>query len=280
MNKVMALSLGILGLSVLFGCASSEQASSSSAATATLNGFPTQGAIDFKKTNSFETFVFNTNYSISNNMWGVGVNGSGTSCAFQETVNGATAFGWSWNVTGTGVVIYPEVGYGWTPNGAQIWAGNPIIPRISEGKNITVDFAVKSQYASGGTWNLAFDLWLTPTAHPASTKPGYEIMVWLDHNKQYPWANSAAPTRVTIDGVTYDAYTNKGSDGGWIVLSYINVGAAVYNKTGFNLSNIVNDAVSRFGIPTSEYVNAIEFGNEVVTGSGMTEITKWKVNIQ
>jgi hypothetical protein len=279
-RDLMVLALGIIGLCVLGGCASNHKENNPSATTVTINGFASQGTIDFTKTGKFETFTYDTNYSISNNTWGMGINGSGTACTFKETVNGSSAFGWFWDVTGTGVVIYPEVGYGWTPNGAQIWAGNPVIPRISEGKNITVDFAVKSQYSSDGTWNLAFDIWLTPTQHPTSTKPGYEIMVWLDHNKQGPWANGAAPARVTIDGVTYDAYTNEGRDGGWIVLSYINVGSAIYNKTGFNLSNIVNDAVSRFGVPTSEYVNAIEFGNEVITGSGMTEITKWKVNIQ
>lgn len=280
-----------LALAALVGCSvpvsddaevQTGNGARAAAASRSFYGYTTQGAVtQASDTNWAKYSLSPEELTIENNQWGVGTNGQGSSTVFTETINGKAASGWAYNVyNGTGVTIYPEVGYGWSPNGNNSWGGSPVIPQISENKAITSDFDIVSSHSSSSdTWNLAYDIWITPAQKPTTVQGGFEIMIWLDHNKQGPWANGASPRNVSIGGVNYNAYTNKGNDSGWTVLSYINTGSGIYSKTGFNLSDVINDAVSAYGIPKSDYVAAIEFGNEVINGSGITELKTFTVSI-
>lgn len=293
MKIVHKILIGAMIIASIAGCAmpvsdtatsvQPEGATRSVASSPSLYGYSTTGAVTQSSSTNWAAFALSpAELTIENNQWGIDKNGQGASTVFTETINGKAASGWAYNIyNGTSVTIYPEVGYGWSPNGNNSWGGSPIIPQISENKAITSDFDIVSTHASSSdTWNLAYDIWITPAKYPSTVQGGFEIMIWLDHNKQGPWANSAAPRNVTVDGVNYNAYTNKGNDAGWIVLSYINTGSGIYSKTGFNLSNVINDAVSAYGIPRSDYVAAIEFGNEIINGSGITELKTYTVSIK
>jgi hypothetical protein len=52
-----------------------------------------------------------------------------------------------------------------------------------------------------------------------------------------------------------------------------------YNVTG-GWNVVVYPSVGHGWSPNSYYVPAVEFGNEIIVGSGMTEFTKWSVNIK
>jgi hypothetical protein len=275
--------LVLLGIVVLAGCQSPSLGGgvSRAAATSSYYGYATSGSVSASTATNFGTLATGTpELTVSNNDWGIPQNGQGGSTSFTETINGASALGWAYSVTnGTNVCMYPEVGYGWSPNGNNSWGGNPVIGQVSDNRLITSNVNIKSTHSAGSTWDLAYDIWITPAQHGSTVQGSYELMIWLDHANLGPWANSTPPQSASIDGVYYSAYTNAGVGSGWTVLSYINQGAGIYQNSRFNISDVVKDAAARFGIPGNFYVSSIEFGNEVVNGSGITEITGWTVNV-
>ena len=276
--------LGALSVLLFTGClstAGSDVGTSWSAVvgSVTLDGFTTAGSVSAQNSANWSTFPYDTDYRVENNDWGVPQNGQGGSTIFTETLNGAQAFGWAWNVyDGTNVVIYPEVGYGWSPNGNSSWGGNPIIPQLSQQKSITANFNIIGQHSPNSTWDMAYDIWITSAAQPANTVGSFELMIWLDHNLGGPWSTQGPQGEVNIGGVNYQRYTNAGA-ADWTCLTYVNQGAGIYSGTNFDISDVIKDAAAKFGIPSSYYVASIEFGNEATNGSGMTEISNWAVNI-
>jgi Glycosyl hydrolase family 12 len=245
----------------------------------TFDGYTTTGTVAASTGTNWAEYTYDTSFTVENNQWGIPSNGQGSSTIFTETVNNQPGFGWAYDITsGTGVTIFPEVGYGWTPNGNVSWGGNPVIPQLSENQSITATFQMASQHSAGSTWDFAYDIWITSASHPSSTTGSYELMIWLDHENQGPWSTQGPQGLVTIDGVSYQRYTNSGA-ADWTCLSYVNQGAGIYQSSNFSISDVVNDAASKFGISSSFYVASIEFGNEVVVGSGMTEIFQWQIDV-
>ena len=261
------------------GGAGDSVGSSTSAVSSNLDGYTTAGTITAQTSGNFARLGYNGDYAVENNDWGIPQNGQGGSTSFLETINGAGALGWVWNVyNGTNVAIYPEVGYGWSPNGNTSWGGNPTIPQISAHQSITANFDIIGQHSPGGTWDMAYDIWITSAQHPSNTVGSFELMIWLDHNLNDPWSTRGPQGLANIDGVSYQRYTNAGA-ADWTCLSYVNQGGGIYHGSNFSISDVINDAAAKFGIPASYYVASIEFGNEAVNGSGMTEISSWSIAI-
>ena len=262
---------------VVAGCgAADDRGQTVEAASVSLYGYTTEYNVTAEAAGNFAKLTYDGNDAVENNDWGIPQNGQGSSTSFLET---NTTFGWAWNVyNGTNVAIYPEVGYGWTPNGNASWGGNPTIPQLSAQKTITSSFNIRGQYSPGGTWDMAYDIWITSAQHPANTVGSFELMIWLDHNQNGPWSTQGPQGLVNIDGVSYQRYTNAGA-ANWTCLTYINQGAGIYNGTNFNISDVIKDAAAKFGIPSSYYVSSIEFGNEAVNGSGMLEISNWAIDV-
>ena len=245
----------------------------------TFYGYTTTGAVTASSGANGTEYTYGSDFKVYNNQWGIPFNGQGSSTVFTETVNNEPGAGWAYDVTsGTGVVMFPEVAYGWTPNGNASWGGNPIIPQISEGQSITAAFKMASQHSAGSTWDFAYDIWITSSNQPSSTVGSFELMIWLDHENQDPWDTHGPQGLVTFGGVTFQRYTNAGA-ADWTCLSYVNQGPGLYQSSNFSISDVVNDAAAKFNIPSSFYVASIEFGNEVIVGSGMTEIFQWEINV-
>jgi len=132
---------------------------------------------------------------------------------------------------------------------------------------------------------MAFDIWITPSNTPTTTNNSYELMIWLDHGGQYPAGSDTHNSFTDDSGNSYEIYsTGTGGMGSgndtWTCLSYVNQGPGIYADPAFNISSIISGAVSRFDIPTTDYIASIEFGNEVLNGSGMTEISNWAITIK
>jgi hypothetical protein len=245
----------------------------------TFYGYTTTGTVTASDATDWAEYTYGTDFKVENNQWGIPSNGQGNSTVFTETENNQPGFGWAYDITsGTGVTIFPEVGYGWTPNGNVSWGGNPSIPQLSENRSVTAAFQMASQHSAGSTWDFAYDIWITPSNQPSSTVGSYELMIWLDHENQGPWSTQGPQGLVTLGGVTYQRYPNAGA-ADWTCLSYVNQGPGLYQSSDFSISDVINDAAVKFGISSSYYVASIEFGNEVVVGSGMTEIFQWEINV-
>ena len=222
-------------------------------------------------------------YRLENNVWNKGVaRGPYNQSVFAETLDGAEAFGWTWNWPNAGgnVVSYPEVGYGYSPWGMSSWGGSPAIPAKIGAKAITASFDMKSSMR--GSYDLAFDIWVTgPTATPTSADIRYEIMIWLDHKGLSPAGRKLA-SGLSIGGVDYDLWEMRGMQNGttatWTYFAYV-ADAPVYSGS-VDISGIFADLVDARGVSSSLYIASIELGNEVVTGSGVTEIKDWSIGVR
>ena len=244
-RRVAHLLLAMMAALASPACGDHEEVGSSSAAVSgseSLYGYTTQGSVTAQTSGNYAQLAYNGDYAAENNDWGIPQNGQGGSTTFLETINGSAALGWAYNAyDGTGVVMYPEVGYGWSPNANASWGGNPTIPQLSQNQVITSNFNIVSQHSANSDWDLAYDIWITSSAHPANTVGSFELMIWLDHNINQAWNTQGPQGLVTIDGVSYQRYTNAGA-ADWTCLSYVNQGAGIYNGSGFNISDVINDA--------------------------------------
>lgn len=221
---------------------------------------------------------------VVNNTWGIPDNGTGSVAVFDETVHGAYTFGWAWNLTpkaSNQVIAYPEIGWGWSPNASDWFNGPTPLHRISDNKSYKVDFNIKRTNRSG-IWNTAFDIWIYPMDKPTGGsggfKGGYELMIWLDHEVQGPWGSNPQ-YGVNLAGSTWTAYSNDGS-AGWKVLTYIKEGAGLNDARDFDLTAFLNDVVSRYGVPRTHFINAVEFGSESCGGQGMLEVANYQLKVQ
>ncbi len=107
----------IVSALVAMGCSGGAdvavRAASIKPATVNFYGYDTEGDVTAQTSGNFARLAYKGDYAVENNDWGVGQNGQGGSTSFLETNN---TIGWAWNVyNGTNVVIYPEIGYGWSP---------------------------------------------------------------------------------------------------------------------------------------------------------------------
>jgi len=223
------------------------------------------------------------NYRLSNNVWNKGAAcGPYSQSVFTETLNGAPAFGWSWRWpdSDVSVVSYPELGYGYSPWNGSSWGGSPAIPARIGTKAISASFDVES--SRRGSYNLAFDIWVTnPTNSPTSSDIAYEIMIWLDHSG-FPPSGGRIAQGVKIGGRTFDVWEmscmKDGKKAKWTDITYV-AEAPVY-RGSVDISGFFADLVANRGVSNSLYIASIEFGNEVMAGSGVTEITDWSVAVE
>lgn len=257
-----------------------------------INGSQANGSVAAIKTVAWEAIIPPmTGMKIVNNTWGIPDNGYGDCAVFAEDVKGTYTFGWSWNLTQTkpnSVIVYPEIGWGWSPNSGGWFNGATVMNKISDNKKYLVDMDLKRTNRSG-SWNTAFDVWLYPMQNPTGGsgggKGGYEIMIWFDHEVQGPWGSNPQP--VTINGRNWLVYDNDGS-AGWRVISYIVQGAGIESVRNYDLSAFFNDAANRYangtahsiGLSRSHYINAVEFGSESCGGTGMLEVANYKLSVQ
>lgn len=232
-----------------------------------------------------------TNYSLGemrllNNQW---TSTQNDQCIF---INADRSFGWRWdNSAGTGGFTplstsqpdypnYPEVEFGINPWGREqdAWevgsSSTGLLPiRLGDLTSASMTINVNSQ-TSGGSWNLAFELWLSPTDPTlGETTPSAELMVFFGNDPAY-WPET---TSEAGGGATNGDYTLYVSDDQW---------AAGYRyrqwrKNGSNGTNVsfngtldIKSFLDQSGFDANWYVTRFEIGNEVYTGSvGETTIT-------
>jgi len=113
--------------------------------------------------------------------------------------------------------------------------------------------------------DVVIDMFLDPswvTAMSSTTKPMYEVMVWMG---QYGYANAIganltkSPPTYQLNGTTFSLYTGP-NGAGQTVFSWL----AADNITNFNndISPLFNYLVNHNLMPTSTYLGTVQFGTE------------------
>lgn len=225
-------------------------------------------------------------YRYENNVWGSNkAQGKFQQCLLTRERDGKKEIGWTWNWPGLdpSVFAYPEVIVGWKP-----WSGgastDPRFPiRVSEVKTLALEYEVETNVT--GSYNLAPEIWLTeagasPAANPKSITT--EVMFWMDYTEGARPAGSVID-HVELNGVSYELWREAsiGADAngkGWQLLSFKSPERQL--KGRIDIAALLRHLTTSKLASTSDYVASVEFGNEVMGGTGTTWIKHFDVKIE
>jgi hypothetical protein len=221
-------------------------------------------------------------YRSENNTWGKGSLTGWSQCIGIGIGSGPSSsvsarFTWNWLSSGGNVKAYPELIFGLKPGSDSTTASLP--RQVNTLQALTVQYDVSSTHSGSG--NTALDIWLTNTATPTgfSVPPiTHEVMVWLEsYGGMSPggtFQESAA-----VDGVSYDVYTGDNFGAGWRYIAFKRTAGQLGSAT-LNIKALLDYAQSKNYLSGTEFVASVEFGNEVIAGTGDTKISQFSVTAQ
>lgn len=226
-------------------------------------------------------------YKYENNVWGIDKAHGFTpeQCLLRRTQDGHDEIGWTWNWPGNDptVFAYPQIMFGWKP-----WSGgtpsDPRFPlRISDMQSLSLDYEVETQ--AEGSYNLAPEIWLTHSGKwsekPDPTLITTEIMFWMDYRKDAVPAGKIVDQPV-LGGVRYDLFRadnigNRGDGRGWTLYSFRSPTRQLSGR--IPIDELLRYMTGKGLVSANDYVASVEFGNEVVGGSGTTWVRRFAVNV-
>jgi hypothetical protein len=230
--------------------------------------------------------IYDGPYTYENNTWGSSKSsGDYEQCLLERSINGKRQVGWTWSWPGVNpsVFAYPEIIYGWKPwSGGQ--SSDPKLPiNVKAIRSMTLTFDV--EMTAAGSYNLAPEIWLDETGDtPSPGNPKLittEIMFWMDH------AGDSQPAGSQIDSpaIGADAYDlfhmpnigDKGNGQGWDIYTFKS--ATVRHKGVIPIDALIAYMVDKKFVKPTEYVASVEFGNEVVGGTGTTWVKQYEVKV-
>jgi len=238
---------------------------------------------DVRLISDFASLPLGGGYLLSNNTWNrEAAHGKHEQAIFRAEVGGQTAFGWQWRwPSSDGVVAYPEVIYGDTP-----WETNPRkevaeLPLRVGSRSITADYDVSFQ--ANGICNLAFEFWTVSSLPAAPARITNEVMIWIDNRGMTPagvWADT-----FSRDGVTYDMFLREshGDASGrnpqkWTYIAFLARKPVL--RGPLDIGAFAAFLQSRKLLSDDLYITSVELGNELITGTGRTEVRGYEVSIR
>lgn len=290
MKKALSILSLTLGLSLLLSACGPGQmlgptltptTPSTPTITPTPTTTPLPPAVEAIEMQCEDFAIFNNGaFQAQNNTWGKGSLKGWTQCiGMNANPDGSLAARWSWDwpKEGTGVKSYPEIVYGQKPGGPST---DPALPlRLNEVASARVDYSVDS--SNKGKNNLAFDLWLTDTDNPTTfgVPPiTHEVMIWVDGwDKMAPGGSWVE--KVEIDGRPYMVFVANGWGDGWRYVAFVST-ETLYGEQSFEIASFLNYMVENDLASGEEYLASIEFGNEVVDGTGDTILSRYEISVE
>lgn len=225
-----------------------------------------------------------------NNVWNKHAAGTDkwTQCLEQRTVNGTVQYGWSWNWPRGRQVIYayPQIKLGASP-----WAPEPAMDtrfpvKISTLKRFEVSYEVET--TSDGDHNLATSMWLTKSpvkdGKPEPSAITTEVMIWTYSTKEH--FNPAGKKHGTIK--TGDSEWEVWLEKNWKDVSgqnrnrwvYLTFRAKTHSlKAEIDIRKLLDYAIAEQIITSDLYVADVELGNEIMSGSGVTWVHSFQIEI-
>jgi len=197
-------------------------------------------------------------WRVSNNVWNADglVNGKDYSQSVKFDTNklpNGVDIVWNWP-SGSDVRSYPYVGWSGL-NGKQ----------IQDVQSLPVSFSYTK--SGKGVGNVALELWLTNNpGDPWSS--GYEVMICFN-----PWGASGTPQYGFTSG-TYqgDMYVYKNWSTGWTFAQAIPAGTITSGTV--DVAAVLKGLIWNGVLSGKEYMSEVQFGVEVVNGSGKMTINK------
>lgn len=285
MLKRIILSLITITLLLLVaGCGGSSSHTSSS------QHLPT-GTIVNETSQDWGKVVIYTNQGIpydyavvNNNVWNKqhAAEGPKEQRVFSEMINGKIAYGWQWNwAMSSDVVAYPEI-----LSGAKPWdTGYPMesggkFPFLADTKNLTANFDIRLE--AEGRYNMAFTLWAISDPNTGIQSLTHEVMIWNCNHGCTPAGTKKGS--VTVDNVVFDVYVNENqhdnsgsTSATWKYVAFVAQTDMLHGP--LHLSQFIDYMILNNIMSNSDYICSFELGNEIVGGSGITEIQNFSLDI-
>jgi hypothetical protein len=207
--------------------------------------------------------------ALENNQWGRARNGAqGHQSMWYDRASGEVGWRWKWEgAAGGRVTAYPEVFKGHKP-----WDRRETLGRIQDTEALSVDYAFET--IADGTWNAAFDLWLTRSATAHEDELTAEVMVWVGRDPEgalRPCGGDAI-RRWTDRGVSLhqDRPLNRAP-----IYSFVLDEPAWEGH--IDLRWYLGVLIEWGRISATDSICAVEFGNEIVNGGGRTTVRRFDV---
>lgn len=182
---------------------------------------------------------------------------------------------WSWPILQRQVKAYPEIIYGWAP-----WLDSSTDPHLplqlsllDQVVRFQVNFDTEVIAESDAIYNTAFDLFITRSSTPTPENRTHEVMIWI--NDQHPWISTQSEShtdRILIAGEHYDFWSTQGIHPILIFRKVLPI-----SKGSLVINDFLDYLMNRGYLPAEGYLADIEFGNEIVYGSGHTYINDYSV---
>lgn len=223
--------------------------------------FPDEGLVPLAK------YGDTRGLALENNQWGKVRNGaSGGQTLWYDAASGH--FGWTWewrDAAGGRVTAYPEVMLGHKP-----WSRHETLGAIQHTKALTVDYAFET--VADGSWNAAFEIWLTrgPVAHENEITA--EIMVWVARDGALRPCGGDSIRKWPERGL--QLYQERRPQGAPI-FSFVLDQSQYEGRVDLRW---YLDVLMQWGrVSATDHICAVEFGNEAVDGSGSTTVRRFDV---
>lgn len=227
-------------------------------------------------------------YKYENNVWGSSkAQGKFEQCLLRREVAGAHQYGWRWSWPGFDktVFAYPQIIFGWKPWSGGIPTDSRFPLRVDAIKKLKLDYAVQTE--ATGSYNLAPEIWLIGPGGKASTRANpllitAEVMFWMDYKSGAQPAGSIIATPV-LDGVTYelwkaDTIGDKGNGEGWALFSFKS--PTIQRQGTISIDAMMGYLVAERHVNPADQIASVEFGNEVMGGTGTTWVERFEVELE
>jgi Glycosyl hydrolase family 12 len=273
-----ALSFGLAALAALCGCSGGGDAPEAAG--------PGIQVIDCTDNAAHATPLG----TLINNTWNKRSAGEGPwrQCLRSRLREGRTEYGWSWLwPSRDGLYAYPSLLVGSSPWSDKA-SNDPRFPRrIADTRAMRIDFDTESQF--DGKKNLAAEFWFTRTAPEAGkSNEGAvtaELMIWNEASQGLVSEDDKPAAEVEIDGARWVLYVKRnwgevsgGTSQRWTFITYHAVVPAPSAR--YDARKFFQDAIDRGLLAESDVIAGVEFGNELVSGSGSTWIKRFELTVQ
>ncbi len=210
-------------------------------------------------------------YEVQNSLWGA----STAQCivAYDGPSAGPTGASAAFRVeakhrNNSGPASYPSIVFGC--NYGNCTKGTPFPRPISDLGDLRSSWSVKTP--SSGDYNVAYDIWLDPTARKTGRPTGLELMIWLKHTDRVQPIGKKVGT-ATLDGVGYDVWLGKAD---LPTISYVRQQQTTEVKD-LNITSFVTDAQKRGQAKEGWYLTSVQAGFEPWIGGDGLETTSYSV---
>ena len=126
---------------------------------------------------------------------------------------------------------------------------------------------------ASGNYNLAFEFWVTEDSTSNQEQITNEVMIWTTNSQLQPAGEQIAV--FFSDGYYYDLFRAEFND--WIYYAFVS--QTDQQEGTLNVHNFINYMVATGYLNPNEYLASFELGNEIVNGSGQTNIRQYSISV-